>query len=121
MNKLWVSLCRTVVASLSLRSAMAASIPGAPADERASAGLAELSLEELMEVRIDRVFGASKYEQKVTRAPAAVTIVTASEIEKFGHRTLTDVLRSVRGLYASNDSNYTYLGARGFLRPNDYN
>lgn len=82
---------------------------------------AEMSLEELMEVRIEKVFSASKYEQKVTRAPASVTIVSADEIAAFGHRTLADVLRSVRGLYVSNDDNYSYLGARGFLRPGDYN
>ncbi len=86
-----------------------------------SATYAELSLEQLMEIRIERVFSASKYEQKVTRAPAAVTIVSSDEIAKYGHRTLADVLRSVRGLYVSNDRNYSYLGVRGFLRPGDYN
>lgn len=86
-----------------------------------AADYADLSLEQLMEVRIERVFGASKFEQKVTRAPAAVTIVTADEIGKFGHRTLADVLRSVRGLYVADDRNYSYLGLRGFLRPGDYN
>jgi len=85
------------------------------------AELADLSLERLMDVRIEKVFGASKYEQKVTQAPAAVTIVTADEIANFGHHTLADVLRSVRGLYVSNDNNYSYLGSRGFLRPGDYN
>ncbi len=74
-----------------------------------------------MEVRIENVSGASKYEQKVTRAPSSVTIVTADEIATFGHRTLADVLRSVRGMYLSNDDNYSYLGSRGFLRPGDYN
>lgn len=83
--------------------------------------LAEMSLEQLMEVRIEKVFSASKYEQKVTRAPASVTIVSADEIAAFGHRTVADALRSVRGVYVSNDSNYSYLGMRGFLRPGDYN
>jgi outer membrane receptor for ferrienterochelin and colicins len=86
-----------------------------------AADLAELSLEQLMEIRIEKVFSASKYEQKVTRAPAAVTIVTGDEISKYGHRTMVDVMRSVRGLYVSNDDNYSYLGTRGFLRPGDFN
>jgi outer membrane receptor for ferrienterochelin and colicins len=96
-------------------AAQIAPTSGPPAD------LSELSLEELMEIRIEKVSGASKYEQKVTRAPASVTIVTAAEIQQYGHQTLGAVLRSVRGLYVSNDSNYSYLGARGFLRPGDYN
>ncbi|HVQ15834.1 MAG TPA: TonB-dependent receptor plug domain-containing protein, partial [Vicinamibacterales bacterium] len=80
-----------------------------------------MSLEELMKVRVDSVYGASKYEQKVTRAPASVSILTAEEISLFGYRTLAEALQSMRGLYVSNDRNYSYLGARGFLRPGDYN
>lgn len=82
---------------------------------------AEMSLEELVNVKVDTVYGASKYEQKVTQAPASVSIVTADEIKKFGYRTLADMLRSVRGLYVSDDRNYSYLGMRGFQRPGDYN
>lgn len=70
---------------------------------------------------IPSVYGASKYEQKVTEAPAAVTIVTASEISRYGYRTLADILRSVRGVYTSYDRNYDYIGFRGFARPGDYN
>jgi outer membrane receptor for ferrienterochelin and colicins len=84
-------------------------------------GLADLSLEQLMDIPVETVQSASKYEQKITQAPASVTIVTAAEIAAFGHRTLADVLRSVRGLYVSDDRNYSYLGVRGFLRPGDYN
>jgi outer membrane receptor for ferrienterochelin and colicins len=83
--------------------------------------LPELSLEELVNIRVDSVYAASKYEQKVTQVPASVSIITADEIKKLGHRTLADVLRSVRGLYVSDDRNYSYLGVRGFLRPGDYN
>lgn len=81
----------------------------------------ELSLEELVNIRVDSVFAASKYEQLVTRAPASVSIVTAEEIKKFGYRSLADVLRGIRGFYVSNDRNYNYVGSRGFLRPGDYN
>lgn len=86
-----------------------------------SPALADLSLEQLMEIPVETVLSASKYEQKITQAPASVTIVTAAEIAAFGHRTLADILRSVRGLYVADDRNYSYLGARGFLRPGDYN
>lgn len=98
---------------------------GLPQEKATSAGsatnLAELDIEQLANLEIASVYGASKYEQQVTQAPASVSIVTADEIKKFGHRTLADVLRSVRGLYVSDDRNYSYLGIRGFLRPGDYN
>ena len=37
---------------------------------------------------IPSVYSASKYEQKVIDAPAAVIIVTSDEIAKYGYRTL---------------------------------
>lgn len=83
--------------------------------------LMALSFEELLDLKVDRVYGASRYEQSVAQAPAAVSIVTADEIKRYGHRTMADVLRSVRGLYVTDDRNYTYLGFRGFNRPGDYN
>jgi iron complex outermembrane receptor protein len=79
-----------------------------------------LSLEQLLSVEIESVFGASKSLQKITEAPAAVTVVTADEIARFGWRTLADVLRNVRGFYVTNDRTYEYVGTRGFLRPGDY-
>jgi iron complex outermembrane receptor protein len=86
-----------------------------------AADLSEASLEELMKIKVQSVYGASKYLQKVTQAPAAVTILDAEEIKKHGYRTLADALRSVRGLYVTYDRNYSYVGVRGFNRPGDYN
>ena len=83
--------------------------------------IAALSLEELMDISVDTVFGASKYLQKVTDAPASVSIVSHEDIARYGYRSFDEILRSVRGLNMSNDRNYTYLGFRGFNRPGDYN
>ena len=77
--------------------------------------------ERLLFQNIPSVVGASKYEQKVTEAPSAVSIITALDIKKYGYRTLADVLRSVRSFYVTNDRNYSYVGGRGFGRPADYN
>jgi iron complex outermembrane receptor protein len=70
---------------------------------------------------IPSVYSASKYEQKVTDAPAAVSIVTSDEIEEYGYRTLGEILASLPGVFETYDRNYNYLAVRGFGRPGDYN
>jgi outer membrane receptor for ferrienterochelin and colicins len=80
-----------------------------------------MSIEKLLTVQIDSVYSSSKFQQKVTEAPASVTIISAEEIQKFGYQTLADVLRDVRGFYVTNDRNYSYLGFRGYGQPGDYN
>jgi len=83
--------------------------------------LLDMSLEDLMSIEIDSVYGASGFKQKVTEAPASVTIITSDEIQKYGYRTLADILTNIRGFYVSNDRNYSYLGVRGYGLPGDYN
>jgi iron complex outermembrane receptor protein len=80
--------------------------------------LSHASLEELMNIK---VYSASKYLQSSEAAPSLVTVVTADEIQKYGYRTLADILRSVGGFYVTYDRNYSYIGVRGFNRPGDYN
>lgn len=81
--------------------------------------LATLPFEQLVAMRT--VTAASKFEQLINEAPSAVVILTAADIREFGWRTLADALASLPGVYVTNDRNYSYLGARGFLRPGDYN
>lgn len=82
--------------------------------------LTDLSLEELMALQVDEVYGASRFAQKIADAPASVTVITAEDIKKFGYRTLADALRSVRGAYVTYDRTYSYLGLRGFNQVSDY-
>jgi len=91
-----------------------------PAMAQTPADLGALGFEELMQVRVAQVFGAGDRLQPVTEVPSSVTIVTADEIERYGYRSLADVLGGVRGFYVTNDRNYSYVGARGFNRPGDY-
>jgi iron complex outermembrane receptor protein len=74
-----------------------------------------------MSIEIDSVYGASGFKQKVTEAPASITIITSDDIQKHGYRTLADILRNVPGFYVSYDRNYSYLGVRGYGLPGDYN
>ncbi|HUA38329.1 MAG TPA: TonB-dependent receptor [Candidatus Sulfopaludibacter sp.] len=75
--------------------------------------LTELSLEQLMQIKVPEVYSASKFEQKATEAPSSVTVITSDEIKHYGWRTLGDLLGSVQGFYVSYDRNYAYLGTRG--------
>lgn len=92
-------------------------------DQPLSSGgdLSELSLEQLIQVKVEKVVTASRFSQRVTEAPASMSVITGDDIRKYGYRTLADVLRSVPGLYVSSDRNYSYLGVRGFNRPGDFN
>ncbi|MFN7994981.1 MAG: TonB-dependent receptor [Bryobacteraceae bacterium] len=83
--------------------------------------LLDMSLEDLMKVEIDSVYGASGYKQDITRTPASITIITGDEIKRYGYRTLADVLRNVPGIYVTSDRVFNYIGIRGFGPPGDYN
>ena len=82
-----------------------------------SSELAALPLEQLVALQVT---SASRFPQSIADAPSAVVVLTAQDIRDFGWRTLADALASLPGLYVTNDRNYSYLGARGFLRPGDY-
>src|SRR5260221_13350125 len=73
-----------------------------------------------MHLDAGRVFGASERLQPVTEAPASVSFITADEIARYGYRTLADILRGVRGMYVSDDRNFSLVGTRGFATPGDY-
>lgn len=80
--------------------------------------LSHLPLEKLLQVDIE---GASRFMQPLSDAPSAVSVLSAEEIRQFGFRTLGEALGGMRGVYTTNERDYTYLGIRGFARPGDYN
>ena len=83
----------------------------------AAGDISTLPLEQLLDLEI---YSSSRFAQKTSEAPSAARIITAAEIRAHGWRTLAEALASLPGLFTSYDRTYAYLGARGFLRPGDY-
>jgi len=101
------------------------SLPGpaqaAHHDRADTLSVLDMSIDQLLLIDINSVYGASGFKQKLSEAPASVIIITADEIRSHGYRTLAEILRTVRGCYVSYDRNYDYLGVRCYGPPGDYN
>ncbi|QBE66800.1 TonB-dependent receptor plug domain-containing protein [Pseudoduganella lutea] len=109
------NLRRNIIVALALQAAFTqASGQDAAADD-----LAAMPLESLMGVTV--VTSASRFVQRVSDAPSAVSVLTSQDVREHGWRTLAEALASLPGVYISDDRNYSYIGARGFQRPGDYN
>lgn len=80
--------------------------------------IADIPLEALLDME---VYSASRFPQKKTDAPAAVTVLTAQDIKDYGWRSLAEILQSVRGVYIDYDRNHASIGVRGFSVPGDTN
>jgi iron complex outermembrane receptor protein len=96
-------------------------VSGGAQDKEELPDVAALGIEELMQLKVTSVYGASRYLQKTKEAPSSVTILTSRDIQHYGWRTLAELLNSVRGFFTTYDRNYHYIGLRGFGRPSDYN
>ncbi len=88
----------------------------------------DLNLEALVETQLSsdskydrKQSSAAKYEQKQNEVAASVSVITRDEIKAFGWRTLDQALSSLPGIHITDDRQYSYLGARGFGLPGDYN
>ncbi len=87
------------------------------ASEDEKIDITQISLEQLLETEF---IPASRIARQISDAPSAVSIVTAKDIHDFGYRSLSDILKSMRGLYVTSSPNFEYLGGRGFGAPGDY-
>ncbi|MDH5823953.1 TonB-dependent receptor [Luteimonas sp. RD2P54] len=102
---------------MAVATALALAGTGAIAAEPSAADLAALPIEHLLDLEVST---ASRFRQDARAAPSAVRVVTAGQIRDHGWRTLGEALTSLPGLFGSHDRNYAYLGARGFMRPGDF-
>jgi outer membrane receptor for ferrienterochelin and colicin len=75
--------------------------------------LMSLSIEELMKIKITT---AGKKEQKISDVPASVVVITREEIERYGYRTLSEILENISGMFMINDYGWdgVKFGVRGF-------
>jgi len=74
--------------------------------------LAEMSLEELMDVEVTSV---SKKAEKVSEAAAAVFVITQEDIKRCGATTIPDLLRMVPGVQVAQISQSEWaVSSRGF-------
>jgi len=80
--------------------------------------LTDLSIEDLARVTLST---ASRHLDDSRKAPGAITVISADDIVRYGWRTLSELMRSVTGIYTAYDRTYTYVGVRGFLQSGDYN
>jgi len=83
-----------------------------PAADTAMDELTEMSLEDLMNLEVTSV---SKQKQKVSEAPAAVSVITEEEIRRSGMTSLPEMLRMVPGLDVAQINAHTWaIASRGF-------
>jgi outer membrane receptor protein involved in Fe transport len=87
-------------------------LPGAAhADEPGLGQLAQLSLEELLETP---VITATRIPTSLRHVPAAVTVITREDIERYGYQTLTQALARVPEVHTHFHGYATEADFRGF-------
>jgi iron complex outermembrane recepter protein len=101
-------LMRTVACELVF---LGLALLAAPAQE-AAPDLTTLKIEDLMNLDVT---SASKKEQKISRVPAAIFVITQDDIRRSGAIDIPDVLRMVPGLEVAQINASTWaISARGF-------
>jgi len=78
----------------------------------------EVSLESFTDMVI---VTASKHEQRLSEAPAYVTVITSEMIEDYGFETVAEALQVVPGMYVNYDRSSYQLGVRGIALQEDWN
>ena len=106
-----------LVARLLAPTLLACAVP-VSANQAVMAELAELSLEQLLDVPVS---GASRLGGRRSDSPATISVISRQQIEALGLHTLADVLRSVPGVDITGDGTYHFAAVRGLYSAGDYN
>ncbi len=86
--------------------------PGEVKAEKISNDLEKLTLEELMSIKITSV---SKKEEKLSKSPAAIYVITQEDIRRSGVTSIPEALRMAPGLEVAHlDANKWAIASRGF-------
>jgi outer membrane receptor for ferrienterochelin and colicins len=80
------------------------------ADEPAAAGVEDLDLVKLLNVKVST---ATKTAENLDEAPAVITVVTRADIQRWGYRTVAEVLSHTVGFYLTDDHILPNAGVRG--------
>ncbi len=89
-------------------AALAAALPAqAPGEDEA------LNLKALEALFNTQVIVASKKAQRISEAPAVISLITSQDIAERGYRSVAEALQDVPGLYAVNDFLTPNVGVRG--------
>ncbi len=85
-----------------------------PSSKHSKENLSELTLEELMSIKVE-VVSASKKTEVLSQAPAAIFVLTAEDIRRGGFSSIPEALRMVPGLYVAKvNQRWWTISARGF-------
>lgn len=95
-------------------------VPLIAQEEQKEEDIEDFSLEDLLNVEITT---AGKQSQKISEIPASIVLITREDIERYGYRSLIEVMENVPGLYALDDMGFhgTSFGMRGFFAINQKN
>jgi iron complex outermembrane recepter protein len=84
----------------------------AAAGQRPPVNLTEVSLEELLTIKVT---SAGKRDQLITQTAAAVYVITADDIRRYNASTITDLLRQVPGILVARQATGEWsISIRGF-------
>jgi iron complex outermembrane recepter protein len=73
-----------------------------------------LDIEELLEIDV-RVVMVAGVPRGIFETPSAITVISAEDIRRTGHRSLAEAMRLAPGMFVGRSSSYNWsVGARGF-------